>query len=874
MKNRYRRFALLSVLMLSAGFDSSVRAATSRLSMPLNVTETAGVARRDEVVRSGVPLPRAWRVTTTDALTLVDGSNRPVPAEFRVLARWNAGLTVESAPIQWVLVSFPARVAGHRLARYRLVADGSAGPNPAPTQPLRLLREGDRVTVDTGAAVFQLGGDAHSVFDAVSLANGRKLVGAAPTTATWEGQAYAHETVRAIRVEHQGPLSAVVVIQGAYALPAQGCGVLGSSRRYEFTAGSPVARVRHVVSWEGDYCPGNGWDTACDRDEDGSLEPNGLRLEQLRDPLSLDLGPTIRASLRGARNEAAVSGPLTAGQQAAIRQTLRAQRNDPLSYVLTAPAASRSGVKADGALLQVRGSRGTVAVAMDRMHRYEPQALRAMADPRRIAVDIADGSVWLGQRQGLFAHYAVGVYGPAPSGALIEQQVWAALNHPLHALPGVREINASAALDELPSGPLPAPWERFDSLLPQVLDNTLRGVDEKGLAGLMTFGHYPRYWGSAILADELECGDNDPTPDEAWDNAYWCATWTDYHNTVASAAQWSLRSGDPRALDEIAFPGAQRQLFTQIMQCGPDDGWFYCGQAPAGYGGYRVDFNSSHAYFDNLLLYYWLTGDETVVTTLKRGGESMRNYLCARRPGQACLPTDPPSDEWAALGGRVASQWNAVFRFLGLASDDAGFLDDWRGNLARAVTQYYVEARRDGVGYGFWLNAPFDGGQDQSSDQLWMATLYDMNQLHRLAVDTDNAPLGVPAITPRRVLTAWARTLKDYGATVSGDGSARGRWPNALYFSRRGGRLNGVLLGVTANTTGDDPWLYDPGKATLTAHLLRAADFSGDEGLRALGADLTDLTLEAAAADGSPLGKYQGEYLGRLPAAIQRLSRP
>jgi len=85
------------------------------------------VARRDEVVRSGVPLPRAWRVTTTDALTLVDGSNRPVPAEFRVLARWNAGLTVESAPIQWVLVSFPARVAGHRLARYRLVADGSAG---------------------------------------------------------------------------------------------------------------------------------------------------------------------------------------------------------------------------------------------------------------------------------------------------------------------------------------------------------------------------------------------------------------------------------------------------------------------------------------------------------------------------------------------------------------------------------------------------------------------------------------------------------------------------------------------------------------------------------------------------------------------------
>ena len=41
----------------------------------------------------------------------------------------------------------------------------------------------------------------------------------------------------------------------------------------------------------------------------------------------------------------------------------------------------------------------------------------------------------------------------------------------------------------------------------------------------------------------------------------------------------------------------------------PDDKWFYCGQAPTGYNAYRADFNSSHAYFENLFLYYWLTGD-------------------------------------------------------------------------------------------------------------------------------------------------------------------------------------------------------------------------------------------------------------------------
>ncbi len=32
---------------------------------------------------------------------------------------------------------------------------------------------------------------------------------------------------------------------------------------------------------------------------------------------------------------------------------------------------------------------------------------------------------------------------------------------------------------------------------------------------------------------------------------------------------------------------------------GPDDHWFYCGQAPTGY---RADFNSSHGYWENLFL--------------------------------------------------------------------------------------------------------------------------------------------------------------------------------------------------------------------------------------------------------------------------------
>jgi hypothetical protein len=153
-----------------------------------------------------------------------------------------------------------------------------------------------------------------------------------------------------------------------------------------------------------------------------------------------------------------------------------------------------------------------------------------------------------------------------------------------------------------------------------------------------------------------------------------------------------------------------------------------------------------------------------------------------------------------------------------------------------------------------------------------MVSLYDMNNLYRLQRDTNDAPIGDPAIPPSQVIAAWARTLKTFGATASGDGTASGNWPNALYFTWSGNRIGGTVITVTANTSGGDPYLYNMGKATLTATLLRAADQTSEADLRKMGADLTALALTEAQNDLSPLGKIQGEYLARLPAAVARLS--
>src|SRR6266545_2860053 len=112
-------------------------ASVSAAELILNVRETAGVARSGEIATSGVPLPRALSITTTDGLAVLDPAGQPVPAQFRILARWNAGLST-NAPIQWLLVSFPATVGAKATARYRLVTEGI---NPAPATPLRLTRE-------------------------------------------------------------------------------------------------------------------------------------------------------------------------------------------------------------------------------------------------------------------------------------------------------------------------------------------------------------------------------------------------------------------------------------------------------------------------------------------------------------------------------------------------------------------------------------------------------------------------------------------------------------------------------------------------------------------------------------------------------------
>ena len=254
-----------------------------------NVRENAGIARNAEVVRSGVPLPRSLNVLGTGRLAILDASGAPVPAEFEVTARWNAGKSDATAPVQWLLVTFPATVGANQTAAYRLLIDGSV-VNPAPANPITLTQSGNAITVDTGAATFRLGSNPGALFDEVDLDNGKRLIGGSALSLQTGGSTYGHATTRRVWIEHQGPLTAIVVVQGAYDVPAIGGGQVSTRRRYVFTAGSPTAIVRHVTNWEGNLgCDG------CVSNPDGT--PNGVRIDKMRDDLAIEVGgtPTVTA---------------------------------------------------------------------------------------------------------------------------------------------------------------------------------------------------------------------------------------------------------------------------------------------------------------------------------------------------------------------------------------------------------------------------------------------------------------------------------------------------------------------------------------------------------------------------------------------------
>ncbi|HJX26800.1 MAG TPA: hypothetical protein VJ885_02720, partial [Thermoanaerobaculia bacterium] len=265
--------------------------------------------------------------------------------------------------------------------------------------------------------------------------------------------------------------------------------------------------------------------------------------------------------------------------------------------------------------------------------------------------------------------------------------------------------------------------------------------------------------------------------------------------------------------------------------------------------------------------------------------------------------------------GRVGVQWLFAFRFLGLASTDSSFLDDYESGLGRLLTHQYAELQRDGKTYGFLggvVDAKGAGIHQEQDDEedgedaedredrgqgkngrqgrggkkeeqrkpgpgqytagpLWMNAFYDAELLERWMQDSGDEPLGDPPLRPSRVLTAVARTLVELDARYHDKkGAVRSPWPQNLLYSFEGPRIGGQLLAVES----DGRELFNPEKAGMAALLVRVGQRTGDREILRAGEEMVDYILDASPGEDVPLGKLQGQYLARLHGAVGRLAAP
>jgi len=184
------------------------------ISIPLSVTERAGIARTGEGIHSGIPLAKGV-VTSLDTLELVDDQGAVVPVQFESLSLWPDGSQ------RWVLVNFLETLEAQNTHTYTL---RTRSTEAAESETFVTVTDHDDVfTVDTGRVKFDVPIYSNSILSNVQ----RKDEGGEWRTVSQKGlEAVIWRTgvnpfksrVESCTVESAGPVKAVLKIEGHHFL--------------------------------------------------------------------------------------------------------------------------------------------------------------------------------------------------------------------------------------------------------------------------------------------------------------------------------------------------------------------------------------------------------------------------------------------------------------------------------------------------------------------------------------------------------------------------------------------------------------------------------------------------------------------------------
>ncbi len=218
---------------------------SSAIEVKLTVEERLGVARENEPVTSGIPLPKG-AVADIDKLVLFDDEGKPVPAQFGVATRW-----WEDHSVKWVHVDFQTSLSANEKRHYFLKDNAGKTAKPvAPSEAVKVSKTDKGYEVDTGAIRFHVKARGFNGFDGVWLGDTQLIAPGKGSIVvrTPEGEFSPQScSDTEITVEQQGPMKTVLLVKGRNTA-ADGSGyAMDYKCRFYAYAGSPLVRVVYTV---------------------------------------------------------------------------------------------------------------------------------------------------------------------------------------------------------------------------------------------------------------------------------------------------------------------------------------------------------------------------------------------------------------------------------------------------------------------------------------------------------------------------------------------------------------------------------------------------------------------------------------------------
>ncbi len=582
---------ILSLLVFAVSAEAEVV-------VDLTVDNDKSFARVEEPVSSGVPIPRSAALLNVNSLRLNDQSGAAVPAQFRVLGRWDASVTDPTQPVKWVEVQFVANVAPTSRTVYTLSDTGTGSSS----SPFSIQDTVSQISISTGAARFVISKTSYNLFDRVHLdlnQNGsfeadEQIVASNAANGAFvvsNGRDYRSSslTPRSIAIEESGATRAVVRVEGYHR--NGGDNLLRYVTRLFFYAGKSYVRVSHTIV-EG-RVQGQG------NTDFPNIVTTNLSRAGLRTQLSFTSAPSIRVKATNTVHTLDLATTSASVEQSRLIDTSAAS-----SYSVVRNSQSvELGTQAINAWIDISDGRAGVAFTSHDFHKKNPQKLYVQSNGL-VEAQIPSQPYTIYQAMGLTEDVTFYFHGANESTSQIQSIMEGMAVDQLFARASGAWNRGSGAFEELAPFPAPAEYVAYDNLLDGNFDLTRAFINARRSHGLMNYGDMPtdRFNG---LGDPDQVG---------WGNSY-------YDPGAAMMREYARRS-DPSWLKEMAFPLA-KHFYTTDMYDTDDPSWYQNGIGGARGIYHRGAWTGEYHYLESLWLYYYLTGDRRA---LERGYQAGRTY--------------------------------------------------------------------------------------------------------------------------------------------------------------------------------------------------------------------------------------------------------